>query len=372
MTLDLLRQPWYHGNIPRSKAERLVVKDGDFLLRDSTTQLGGHVLTCFWHNRPLHFALSQQHPSPGRVRFGLEGEWHASIPLLVQAHRRTRRPLSAASGAVLGHAVSRNVLLEYYDSRSGCMRSSGSPRGSPALTRRRAERSGSLDLLDDGADLTSTRCKRTGSEPLLSPGPASEMAGQFFPREQEAAAPPPKPSRLPSLRRSQKPHVAIRNLELYEDDGKDYTDYAQVKAWPAAVKRMTSATREADARKAVLLSHSAPPLGADDYDVPRPSEASLDVVPTKLPKAPPASTFDLDTHQSDFLPPQNKPLEASAVATMKMILLESPSDVLARHIACLDLDLLGWDREDGSGVRSGLQLMTLPQGRQMRADALER
>ena len=46
-------------------------------------------------------------------------------------------------------------------------------------------------------------------------------------------APPPKPSRIPSIKYKKKPLVIVRNKELYEDDGRDYTDVDQLSGPPS-------------------------------------------------------------------------------------------------------------------------------------------
>ena len=88
----------------------------------------------------------------------------------------------------------------------------------------------------------------------------------------------------------------------------------------------------------------------------------------------PASRFDLRDYNSQILTPTNKPLEGSAKSTVNMLLLESRPEVLALHLTLLDLDLFGVfaQSDRGAGVYSGLELVTLPQGAQMRQDALER
>ena len=175
-----------------------------------------------------------------------------------------------------------------------------------------------------------------------------------------------------------KPHVAIRNRELYEDDGKDYSDYDQVKSWPSNLEPSPEDNTISPVKQAYNINEG-------DYDVPKPhpeasSSSNLDMVPTKLasdvvlPPSSEVSTFDLEAHQSEYLTPGNKPLEASAIATMKMILMETPPGILAQHIVHLDLKLLKMSSPGALGLRvhCGLELITLPQGHQLRKDALER
>lgn len=40
-------------------SETLVLRNGDFLVRDSLTSVGDYVLTCRWDNEVLHFKISK-------------------------------------------------------------------------------------------------------------------------------------------------------------------------------------------------------------------------------------------------------------------------------------------------------------------------
>lgn len=40
-------------------SETLVLRNGDFLVRDSLTNAGDYVLTCRWDNEALHFKISK-------------------------------------------------------------------------------------------------------------------------------------------------------------------------------------------------------------------------------------------------------------------------------------------------------------------------
>lgn len=40
-------------------SETLVLRNGDFLVRDSLTSVGDFVLTCRWDNEVLHFKISK-------------------------------------------------------------------------------------------------------------------------------------------------------------------------------------------------------------------------------------------------------------------------------------------------------------------------
>lgn len=56
---DLRSHAWYHGPIPRQRAEEIVVKEGDFLIRDCVSQPGNYVLTCKSKGPILHFVINK-------------------------------------------------------------------------------------------------------------------------------------------------------------------------------------------------------------------------------------------------------------------------------------------------------------------------
>jgi hypothetical protein len=236
--------------------------------------------------------------------------------------------------------------------------------------------------------------QRVGSEPLLSPVPLSaiqanglfHVAGNSELGSAQSALTgsdgdltrpaPPKPSRLPTIkiRRSQaekKPVVVIRNAALYEDDGKDYSDYDQVKSWPEKLatspeslppSRMTEALCE---RKLSAMSQSL------TNNVPSALKCIRMVDDDILSR----SQFDMVVdHDSRFLTPDNRPLESSAVSVMKSLILDSSPALIARHVTLIDVDIFRVcsEHDVGFGVVSGLELMTLPQGRWLRQDVIER
>lgn len=56
---DLRSHAWYYASIPRQRAEELVEKDGDFLVRDCVSQPGNYVLTCMSKGSILHFVINK-------------------------------------------------------------------------------------------------------------------------------------------------------------------------------------------------------------------------------------------------------------------------------------------------------------------------
>lgn len=54
---QLRRETWYHSCMSRRDAERLLIRDGDFLVRESTTNPGQYVLTGMHCGLPKHLLL---------------------------------------------------------------------------------------------------------------------------------------------------------------------------------------------------------------------------------------------------------------------------------------------------------------------------
>lgn len=54
---QLRQEPWYHGQMSRRAAEKLLRADGDFLVRDSVTNPGQYVLTGMHAGQPKHLLL---------------------------------------------------------------------------------------------------------------------------------------------------------------------------------------------------------------------------------------------------------------------------------------------------------------------------
>ncbi|CAA9995616.1 unnamed protein product, partial [Nesidiocoris tenuis] len=56
---DLRSHAWYHGAIPRIRAEEILKYQGEFLVRDCTSQPGNYVLTCRSQGVCLHFVINK-------------------------------------------------------------------------------------------------------------------------------------------------------------------------------------------------------------------------------------------------------------------------------------------------------------------------
>ncbi|XP_014426978.2 SH2 domain-containing protein 3C isoform X2 [Pelodiscus sinensis] len=90
-----------------------------------------------------------------------------------------------------------------------------------------------------------------------------------------------------------------------------------------------------------------------------------------------SSSFNPMAFRSLLIPLENKPLEMAVLKKVKELLAEVDAKALARHITkvdCLVARILGVTKEmqKHMGVSSGMELLTLPHGHQLRLDLLER
>ncbi|KAL4617343.1 SHC-transforming protein 3-like [Arapaima gigas] len=100
---ELEGQPWYHGEMSRKEAEKLLQEDGDFLVRKSTTNPGSYVLTGMHIGMAKHLLLVDPE---GTVR--TKDHIFDSITHLITHHRENNLPIvSAGSELCLKQPVAR-------------------------------------------------------------------------------------------------------------------------------------------------------------------------------------------------------------------------------------------------------------------------
>ncbi|XP_025026438.1 SH2 domain-containing protein 3C isoform X1 [Python bivittatus] len=102
-----------------------------------------------------------------------------------------------------------------------------------------------------------------------------------------------------------------------------------------------------------------------------------DMVGFLLPVVERTSSFNPALFHSLLIPVENKPLEMVVLKKIKELLAEGDARTLAKHITqvdCLVARILGVTKEMQRlmGVSSGMELLTLPHGHQLRLDLLER
>ncbi|XP_072344747.1 SH2 domain-containing protein 3C-like isoform X2 [Scyliorhinus torazame] len=89
------------------------------------------------------------------------------------------------------------------------------------------------------------------------------------------------------------------------------------------------------------------------------------------------SSFKLNGYQSALIPLENKPLEMTVLKKVKELLAGEDPKTTAKHITKVDCTVarilaVSKELQKQMGVSSGLELLTLPHGHQLRLDLLER
>ncbi|GFU53190.1 SHC-transforming protein 1 [Trichonephila clavipes] len=92
----LLKEPWFHGAISRQESEALVVKDGDFLVRESQNTPGQYVLTGMQNLLRKHLLLVDPE---GVIR--TKDHVFESVSHLIKHHRDNCLPIISAESALL-------------------------------------------------------------------------------------------------------------------------------------------------------------------------------------------------------------------------------------------------------------------------------
>jgi hypothetical protein len=115
---DLRSHAWYHGAIPRSRAEDIVREEGGFLVRDCTSQPGNYVLTCRTKTQPLHFVINKIILQPDtvyeHVQYQFEEDAFDTVPDLITFYVGSGKSITAASGAKIQFPKNRMYPLSFY------------------------------------------------------------------------------------------------------------------------------------------------------------------------------------------------------------------------------------------------------------------
>ncbi|XP_068151086.1 breast cancer anti-estrogen resistance protein 3 homolog [Drosophila tropicalis] len=115
---ELRSHAWYHGALPRQRAEEIVQREGDFLVRDCASQPDNYVLSCRSKSAVLHFVLNKLVLQPEtvyeRVQYQFEEDAFDTVPDLITFYVGSGKPISAASGALIQFPCNRKYPLSFY------------------------------------------------------------------------------------------------------------------------------------------------------------------------------------------------------------------------------------------------------------------
>ncbi|XP_018526032.1 SH2 domain-containing protein 3C isoform X1 [Lates calcarifer] len=407
---DIRSHGWYHGHIPREVSETLVLRNGDFLVRDSLTSVGDYVLTCRWNNEVLHFKISKVlvKSNETKVQYMLETDSFDSVQELVRFYVGQRKPVSQSNGVHIYCPVSRTLPLRYLEatfslsnSKQGSAYSPSSQRGA-YIKRRSVTMTDGLttekmiphspstihhhkDAMRNCAmsmdQIQEYRCPLSPvGETPLSPAYSAITRQRAHSGGRVLAVVPPSPV----MRRSSDP-------QLSPSAGNNPPEH------PA---HTTHSAHSSPAHHPGYQSHSSETAGS--YCDLRPCPAGPPKPPAKsyverlrveegreegareegegmfcAPQVETASSFKPSRYESCLMPAENKPLEMSVLKRVKELLAEVDARTAAKHITMVDCSvarILGVTSEMQRmmGVSSGLELLTLPHGHQLRLDLLER
>ncbi|KAM4036789.1 tyrosine-protein kinase Fes/Fps isoform 2-T3 [Anomaloglossus baeobatrachus] len=107
----LNQQNWYHGAVPRSEVQGLLINNGDFLVRESQGKQE-YVLSVLWDGQPRHFIIQCIDNL-----YRLEGEAFSTIPLLVDNFLKTKQVVTKKSGVILCKAIVKGNFGEVFSGR---------------------------------------------------------------------------------------------------------------------------------------------------------------------------------------------------------------------------------------------------------------
>ncbi|XP_077575947.1 breast cancer anti-estrogen resistance protein 3 homolog isoform X2 [Stigmatopora nigra] len=429
-TEDPRSHAWYHGALPREAAEALFERDGDFLVRDSSSSPSDYVLSCYWRNEPMHFKIIRVvlRPKKGYSRelFQFEEDRFDNVPALIRFYVGGRRPISQASGAIVFHPLNRTLPLrviaerQQSDSKSSTVGKSQHQRSkrlsfsstladavhiNPLL--RSGSHPGNLEHLGSRPSLQSAQSDsnlrpgasqnnkpkdvgpppispvfRTGSEPLLSPKPQQSRScypgggvtlrgsdGQLHSRA------PPKPLRIsvvfskvppPAMDQDDDPSAFYDELvvQVPQTKRKGHVDRLRAEEkWQSRARITETSFGFLDAdNSSEVFSHLPRLPGKEQFERPQTEHSSC---------------FRLDRFNSLLLPDNNRPLEPSVLLALKDLFNRSDPDNTALHMLSVDCQVaritgVTAEQRKAMGVGSGLELITLPHGQQLRRDLLER
>uniref|UniRef100_A0A3Q2P0F1 SH2 domain-containing protein 3C-like n=1 Tax=Fundulus heteroclitus TaxID=8078 RepID=A0A3Q2P0F1_FUNHE len=316
--------PAVKRSLRRSASSCEPQRDGDFLLRDSRSSQGGFVLTCRWEQKALHFSIRRTVLESGEmhswVQYCLEGEAFDSVPALVHYYVGSQVALTLWSRAQIKKPVNRTLPLSFLETAFNAPPS-----------QRQLKEDGMRDnpcCIRAASVTPSTSLSNSSDVPRSCPSSSSTLLRQCLNR--------PNPS-------LQQDSASLNKDGCTEPYPQSYVERLQAEEG----------------------SSSAVTSGLVDENV-----HFSPVVET-------VSCFKPSMYHSPLMPQDNKPLEVGILRRVKELMAEVDPRMAAKHITktdCMVARILEVTPEmrRKMGVSSGMELLTLPHGQQLRLDLLER
>ncbi|KAM6327241.1 breast cancer anti-estrogen resistance protein 3 [Podargus strigoides] len=283
---------------------------------------------------------------------------------------------SGSQPASLDHVLEKRFPLKAHQSESYLLIGSRHPSRSPEANEN---------------SCPSSPAFRTGSEPSLSPTVVQKVTSESQAGEalrgsdsQLCPKPPPKPSKAPLMKPPDSP------LASHSSEG-PYCELSPAARDPAATKQhlcqknsyVEHLTQKERGKHSFRNSETNYLILEDDSTLNSadPVEASTEMAEEdsifSAPVFETVSTFKPNDFQSKLLPPENKPLEKSMLRRVKELFTSNNPKAIAQHILRMDCKVarileVSEEMRRMMGVNSGLELITLPYGHQLRLDLIER
>ncbi|KAK2819042.1 hypothetical protein Q5P01_024603 [Channa striata] len=403
---DIRSHSWYHGHIPREVSETLVLRNGDFLVRDSLTGVGDYVLTCRWDNEVLHFKISKVlvKSNETKVQYMLESDSFDSVQELVRVYLGQRKPVSQSSGVHISCPVSRTLPLRYLEATFALSNSKQGSACSPSSQRGAYIKRRSVTMTDG---LTTEKMISHSPSTIHHHKDAMRNCAMSMDQIQEFRHPLSPVGETPTAAycaiTRQRAHSGGRVLAVVPPSPVMRRS-SEPQLSPTASnnhpEHPANTSHSSPAHHPTYQSHSSETAGS--YCDLRPCPAGPPKPPAKSyverlrveerreeeareegegmfssPQVETTSTFRPSRYESCLMPAENKPLEMSVLKRVKELLAEVDARTAAKHITMVDCTvarILGVTSETQRmmGVSSGLELLTLPHGHQLRLDLLER
>uniref|UniRef100_A0A672J228 SH2 domain-containing protein 3C-like n=1 Tax=Salarias fasciatus TaxID=181472 RepID=A0A672J228_SALFA len=409
---DIRSHGWYHGHIPREVSETLVVRNGDFLVRDSLTSVGDYVLTCRWDNEVLHFKISKVlvKSNETKVQYMLESDSFDSVQELVRFYIGQRKPVSQSSTVHIYCPVSRTLPLRYLEATFALANSKQGSAYSPSSQRGAYIKRRSVTMTDG---LTTEKMIPHSPSTIHHHKDAMRNCAMSMDQIQEYRCPLSpvgeaqiSPAYCASKFTRQRAHSGGRVLAVVPPSpvmrrSSDPQLSPSAGSNPAEHPAHGShSAHSSPAHHQSYQAHSSETAGS--YCDLRPCPAGPPKPPTKsyverlrveegrqegareegegvfsTPQVETASSFRPARYESCLMPAENKPLEMSVLKRVKELLAEVDARTAAKHITMADCTVarifgVTAEVQRMMGVSSGLELLTLPHGHQLRLDLLER
>ncbi|XP_074817404.1 breast cancer anti-estrogen resistance protein 3 isoform X1 [Natator depressus] len=317
-----------------------------------------------------------------------EGKTETAIRLSIcgvqsQEHSLTRGNLlrnkekSGSQPASLDHVQEKRFSLKAHQSESYLPIGSRHPSQLPEV---------------DTSPCSNSPAFRTGSEPTLSPTVVQRVASESPVGDalsgsdsQLCPKPPPKPNKVPLLRQPQSPlawhsseaHYCELNPATSIDCGATQQPLSQKSSYVEHLIAKENGLLSFRNSETSYLIHEDDALQSSMDTlaawIEMAEEGSMFVAPVLET----VSSFKPNDFESKLLPPENKPLETTMLKRVKELFTNSNPKIIARHMLRMDCKVarileVSEEMRRRMGVSSGLELITLPYGHQLRLDIIER